>query len=85
MFVEDLFIRKFMHGTWPEAFCSEVIIKRQHNLIRIAGIIDQNIPAKKVYFLIGYTEELLSAWLKCPVRLELQTVADKEEVVFKYI
>merc|ERR1719411_2113367 len=35
-FVEDMFIRKFMTGTWPEATLSEVIIKRQHNLVRIA-------------------------------------------------
>ena len=85
MFVEDLFIRKFMHGTWPEAFASEVIIKRHHNLVRIAGIINRKIPAKQVYFLIGYTEEILSYWLKCPVKLELQTVESNEDLIYKYI
>lgn len=83
--IEDLFIRKFMIGTWHSLFVSEVIIKRQHNIIRIAGILRQSVSARKMYFLIGYTEELLSFWLQCPVKLELQTVADKKDVVFKYI
>lgn len=82
--VEDMFIRKFMVGTWHSLFLSEVIIKRQHNLIRIAGIISRSITARKMYFLIGYTEELLSYWLQCPVKLELQT-AEKTDVIFKYI
>ncbi|XP_045135505.1 28S ribosomal protein S24, mitochondrial-like isoform X1 [Portunus trituberculatus] len=83
--VEDIFIRKFMTGTWHNLFLSEVIIKRQHNMVRIAGIIHQRITAQKMYFLIGYCEELLSYWLKCPVKLELQTVTDKEDVIYKYI
>lgn len=65
--------------------CSEVIIKRQHNTIRIAALIRQAITPRKMYFLIGYTEELLSYWMQCPVTLELQTVGDKKDVVFKYI
>lgn len=84
-FLEDMFIRKFMHGTWPEAFVSELIIKRQHNLIRISGIIVTQHKPREVYFLIGYTEELLSAWLKCPVRLELQSTPNKTDVVYKYV
>nr|SVE79861.1 EOG090X0I6M [Daphnia magna] len=83
--VEDVFIRRFMTGTWHDLFCSEVIIKRQHNLIRIAGIIRQGLPARKMYFLIGYSEELLANWLQCPVKLELQTVENKEATIFKYI
>ncbi|XP_037946322.1 28S ribosomal protein S24, mitochondrial [Teleopsis dalmanni] len=83
--IEDVFLRKFMVGTWHDLICSEVIIKRQHNMIRIAVIIRQAISARKMYFLIGYTEELLSYWMQCPVTLELQTVTDKKDVVFKYI
>ncbi|KAJ3621218.1 hypothetical protein MTP99_003375 [Tenebrio molitor] len=83
--VEDMFIRKFMVGTWHSLFVSEVIIKRQHNIIRIAGIIRRSIGTRKMYFLIGYTEEFLSFWLQCPIKLELQTVADRRDVVFKYI
>nr|CAG4637486.1 EOG090X0I6M [Ceriodaphnia reticulata]SVE73298.1 EOG090X0I6M [Ceriodaphnia reticulata] len=83
--LEDVFIRRFMIGTWHDLFCSEIIIKRQHNLIRIAGILRQGIPSRKMYFLIGYTEELLANWLQCPVKLELQTTDKKEDVIFKYI
>lgn len=83
--IEDMFIRKFMTGTWHGLFASEVIIKRQHNIIRIAGVLSRNVSARKMYFLIGYTEELLSFWLQCPVKLEFQTVADRKDVIFKYI
>ncbi|XP_068218090.1 small ribosomal subunit protein uS3m [Palaemon carinicauda] len=83
--IEDMFIRKFMTGTWHNLFVSEVIIKRQHNMIRIAGIIQQKIIPRKMYFLIGYSEELLSYWLRCPVKLELQTVGDQKDVVYKYV
>ncbi|XP_040568306.1 small ribosomal subunit protein uS3m [Lepeophtheirus salmonis] len=84
MAVEDMFIRKFMNGTWPDTFQSEIIIKRTHNLIRIAGITNYFIPAKKMYFLIGYTEEMLSLWLKCPVKLELQS-ASQNATIIKHI
>ena len=40
---------------------------------------------RQMYFLKGYTEEMLSYILKCPVRLEIQTVKDKKDVIFKYI
>ncbi|XP_066246565.1 small ribosomal subunit protein uS3m [Euwallacea similis] len=83
--VEDQFIRKFVQGTWHASFVSEIIIKRQHNLIRIGGLVYRGLIPSKMYFLIGYTEELLSYWLQCPVKMELQTVANKKDVVFKYI
>lgn len=83
--IEDLFIRKFMLGTFQSLVLSEVIIKRQFNHIRIAAIIKQAIPPRKLYFLIGYTEELLSYWLQCPITLELQTTPDQKDVIFKYI
>jgi small subunit ribosomal protein S24 len=83
--IEDIFIRKFMTGTWHSLVCSEVIIKRQHNHVRIAALIRQAINSRKMYFLIGYTEEMLAYWLQCPVTLELQTIADKREAIFKYI
>lgn len=74
-----------MTGTFHALICSEIIIKRQHNHIRIAVIMKRAISPRKMYFLIGYTEELLSYWLQCPITLEIQTVADKKDVVFKYI
>uniref|UniRef100_A0A0K8VUL8 28S ribosomal protein S24, mitochondrial n=1 Tax=Bactrocera latifrons TaxID=174628 RepID=A0A0K8VUL8_BACLA len=54
--IEDVFMRKFMTGTWHALIVSEVIIKRQHNMIRIAAIMRQAISPRKMYFLIGYTE-----------------------------
>ena len=86
MFIEDMFIRKFLKGTWSGGmFLSEIIIKRQHNTVRIAGIIKPLVIPRKMYFLIGYSEEMLSLWLKCPVKLELQIVNDPNDIVFKYI
>ncbi|XP_008555562.1 28S ribosomal protein S24, mitochondrial [Microplitis demolitor] len=83
--VEDEFIRRFMVGTWHNIFVSDLIIKRQHNIIRIAGIIERRTLPRKLYFLIGYTQELLSYWLQCPVKMELQSVPSREDVIFKYI
>lgn len=74
-----------MTGTWHGLFPTEVIIKRQHNIIRIAGIVTRTIAPSKIYFLIGYTEELLSNWLQCPVKLEIVTTDSKKDVIFKYI
>ena len=83
--IEDTLIRKFMQGTWHRLFLSEIIIKRRANIIIIAGIVYQAIGARKLYFLIGYSEEILSYFLKCPVKLELQTADDKKALIFKYI
>ncbi|XP_017889803.1 28S ribosomal protein S24, mitochondrial [Ceratina calcarata] len=83
--VEDLFIRNFMEGTWHALCASEIIIKRQHNMIRISSIILRKLPAYKMYFLLGYSEHLLSYWLHCPVKLELVTTQNKEDVIYKII
>ncbi|XP_018053990.1 PREDICTED: 28S ribosomal protein S24, mitochondrial [Atta colombica] len=83
--LEDMFIRQFMYGTWSNLFASEIIIKRQHNIIRIAGIVTRTIAPSKIYFLTGYTEELLSYWLQCPIKVELVTIGNKKEMIFKYI
>nr|CAG4636651.1 EOG090X0I6M [Eubosmina coregoni]SVE70169.1 EOG090X0I6M [Eubosmina coregoni] len=82
---EDVFIRRFVTGTWHNMFASEVIIKRQHNIIRIAGLVVQSVPARKMYFLTGYCEELLSNWLQCPVKMEIQIIPKREDAIFKYI
>ncbi|XP_043261866.1 28S ribosomal protein S24, mitochondrial [Colletes gigas] len=83
--MEDMFIRNFINGTWHRLFVSEVIIKRQHNIIRIAGVVKRRITPIQVYFLMGYTEELLSYWLHCPVKLEFVTVISKAAIVYKVI
>ena len=82
---EEIFIRKFMFGTWHKLFLTEIIIKRRGNVIFIGGIVLQALHPRKLYFLIGYTEEILSYVLKCPVKLELQTLADRKDIIFKYI
>ena len=43
LLTEDLFIRKFMHGTFVDLVESEVIIIGQHSLVRIACIINRKI------------------------------------------
>lgn len=83
--IEDMFIRKFITGTFHNLVCSEVIIKRQFNHIRIAAILRRGLPPRKYYFLIGYTEEMLGTWLQCPITLELQIIGSKEETIFKYV
>ncbi|XP_076459534.1 small ribosomal subunit protein uS3m-like [Babylonia areolata] len=82
---EDILIRKFIKGTWPGLFASEVIVKRRHNLVVVAGLVFQQLTPRKQYFLIGYSEEMLSYLLKCPVKLEIQTVKEKSDVIFKKI
>lgn len=83
--IEDMFIRKFMVGTFPTAVLSEVIIKRQHNIIRISAIISAKILPRRACFLIGYTEELLSHWLQCIVKLEPIFENEHQKMIFKYI
>uniref|UniRef100_A0A915JA73 ubiquitinyl hydrolase 1 n=1 Tax=Romanomermis culicivorax TaxID=13658 RepID=A0A915JA73_ROMCU len=78
---EDEIIRRLINGTWHQLFASELVIKRRGNLIIIAGIVERKIATAKMYFLIGYTEELLSLLLKQPVKMELQSVADKKEMI----
>lgn len=82
---EDLFIRNFIQGTWHGLFASEIIIKRQHNIIRIAGIVMRKVTPIKMHFLLGYSEELLSFWLHCPVKMEISTVNDRDDVIYKII
>lgn len=83
--IEDMFIRKFVTGTFHSMLCSEIIIKRQFNHIRIAAIMRQGLAPRKYYFLIGYTEELLATILQCPVTMELQLTPKSEDTIFKYI
>ena len=83
--VEDTFIRHFMYGTWHKLFLSELIIKRRHNMIILAGLVTRQIHPRKIYFLQGYTERLLSAFLKQPIKVEIQTVENRKDVIFKYI
>lgn len=79
---EDMFIRRFIFGTFHSCPANEIVIKRRGNLIVICCVMLQKLPPQKFYFLIGYSETLLSHFYKCPVKLEVQTLPDK--VVYKY-
>lgn len=81
--IEDVFIRRFMFGTFHGCLANEVVIKRRGNVLVVCAIMLQKLQPQKFYFLIGYSESLLSHFYKCPVKLEIQTLQDK--VVYKYI
>ena len=86
--VEDFIIRKFITGTFPGMLMSEIVIKRRHNLIVTTFIAYVNPmfskrESQKVYFLTGYGQEILTRWLKRPVKLEVQTVSLKQDTVYK--
>ncbi|XP_070545106.1 small ribosomal subunit protein uS3mA-like [Ptychodera flava] len=74
--VEDVFIRKFIYGTFHNTLAAETIIKRRANQIIICLVLRRMMPPGKYYFLIAYSEALLSYWLKCIVKLEVQVVDD---------
>jgi small subunit ribosomal protein S24 len=61
-----------MAGTWHGLFLSDLIIKRRQNLIILAGFVKSPLQTRQLYFLKGYTEELLAKFLKRPVRVEIQ-------------
>lgn len=82
---DDFIIRKFVKGAWPGLLASEVIIKRRHNMVFVAALIFRQLTPRKFYFLLGYSEEMLSYLLKCPVKMEIQTVEDRNDVIFKKI
>ncbi|XP_070706314.1 small ribosomal subunit protein uS3m [Pempheris klunzingeri] len=81
--VEDIFIRRFMSGTFHGCLANDIVIKRRGNVLLVCALMLQKLPPGKFYFLIGYSESLLSHFYKCPVKLEVQTL--QEKVVYKYL
>ncbi|XP_069557525.1 small ribosomal subunit protein uS3m isoform X1 [Brachyistius frenatus] len=81
--VEDVFLRRFMFGTFHGCLANEVVIKRRGNMLIVCALMLQKMPPQKFYFLIGYSESLLSHFYKCPVKLEIQTLQVK--AVYKYL
>jgi len=81
---EDTFIRKFMLGAWHDLFLTEVIIKRRQNMVIVAGFVKRVPQTRMLYFLKGFTEELLSHFLKRPVTVEIQT-AGLRDLIHKYV
>lgn len=84
---EDIVIRRMIQGMWPGLLASEVIIKRRANMIILNYFVLRRIdvPVTKVYFLIGFTEEILSCLLKSIVKVEIQTIDDYSDLVHTYI
>lgn len=78
-----MFVRRFIFGTFHNCLANEVVIKRRGNMLVVCALMLQKLPPQKFYFLIGYTETLLSHFYKCPVKMEIQTLADK--AVYKYL
>lgn len=64
---------------------SDVIIKRRGNQIMCCFIAIRMKKPTQMYFLIGYTEEILSYVLKCVVKLEIQTIEESSDLTYKYI
>ncbi|XP_070621199.1 small ribosomal subunit protein uS3m [Erythrolamprus reginae] len=81
--LEDVFIRKLLFGTFHGSLAEEVVLKRRANTLVICALLIQNLPPHKIYFLIGYTEMLLSFFYKCPVKMEVQTISEK--IMYKYL
>lgn len=81
--LEDFFLRKFIEGTFHQCLATDLIIKRRGNQIFLVSLMLRRLAPQKFYFLIGYTEELLSHWFKCPVKMEVQIV--DERPIYKWI
>lgn len=74
--VEDSFVRRFLHGTFPGCLADEAVLKRRSNSLLVCLLLLRRLPPSKLCFLLGYAETLLSHLYKCPVRIEAQTVPD---------
>lgn len=83
--VEDILIRKIVTGFWPQYVMGDVVIKRRANVIYLAFFVTSRLRAEKVYFLVGFTEQILSYLLKCPVKLEIQSGTTIKSMYVKYI
>ncbi|XP_077398671.1 small ribosomal subunit protein uS3m [Vanacampus margaritifer] len=81
--VEDAFIRRLIFGTFHGCLADELVIKRRGNVLTVCALVLQKLPPHKIYFLIGYAESLLSHFYKCPVKMDVQTLQDKQ--VYKYL
>ncbi|XP_045654564.1 28S ribosomal protein S24, mitochondrial-like [Ursus americanus] len=80
--VEDVFLQKFMLGTFPVCLSDPRILKRRAHQLEVSALVLRQLPAHKFHLLVGYSETLLSPCYKRPVCLHLQTVPSK--VVYKY-
>lgn len=72
--LDDIMIRKFVQGVMHGFVQSQVVIKRKANRISLVFLVTKEVDIVKFYFLLGFTEKLLSELLGCMVKIEPQTV-----------
>ena len=84
---EVIIKRQFNHIRVAAIIRQGISSRKMYFLLgKISNIYMLKFCVKQLYLLIlGYTEEMLSYWLQCPITLELQTTPDKKDVIFKYI
>jgi len=71
--LDDIMIRKFVEGVMHEFLKSEVVIKRRANKIILVFLVSIYGDLRKFYFLVGFTEKLLTELLGCIVKVEVQS------------
>ena len=84
MAYEDLFIRKFIYGTFYRLTVSEIVLKRRLNILDIIMFVNRNTNTVKYQYLVSYTEEILSKLLRYNVKVHL-LLASQEDMIYKYV
>lgn len=76
--LDDIMIRKFVEGVMHGFLESEVVIKRRANRIILIFLVSIHEDIRKFYFLVGFTEKLLTELLGCIVKVEAQSSIGKK-------
>uniref|UniRef100_A0A915MEY7 Uncharacterized protein n=1 Tax=Meloidogyne javanica TaxID=6303 RepID=A0A915MEY7_MELJA len=63
---------------------TELITKRRGNVVYVAGFLIPKGNMEQIYWLYGFTEEILSNLLKQPVKLELQFIRSADDLAVEY-
>lgn len=70
--MDDIMVRKFIEGVFYELLVSDIVIKRRDNQIIVAFYLaGSSMVSVKTYFLVGFSERLLSEMFGCIVKLEI--------------
>ena len=71
--LDDIMIRKFVEGVFYDLLVSDIVVKRKDNRIAIVFLVKKEVDIAKFYFLVGFSEKLLTELLGCLVKVEAQT------------
>nr|CAD2126969.1 unnamed protein product [Meloidogyne enterolobii] len=63
---------------------TELITKRRGNVVYVTGFLIPKGNMEQIYWLYGFTEEILSNLLKQPVKLELQFIRSADDLAVEY-